>query len=105
AKLDRDRERLEARLTELARENKKLKTELAAFEASRSEDGDDARRASAALREQMSDLAAQVVALTATLDGPESPIAKVLAAPNQAGSGERSLADRVRALQKAESTH
>lgn len=105
AKLDRDRERLEARLTELARENKKLKTELAAFEDSKSEDGDDARRASAALREQMSDLAAQVVALTATLDGPESPIAKVLAAPNQAGSGERSLADRVRALQKAESTH
>lgn len=105
AKLDSDRERLEARLTELARENKKLKTELAAFEASKSEDGDDARRASAALREQMSDLAAQVVALTAKLDGPESPIAKVLAAPNQPGSGKRSLADRVRALQKAESTH
>lgn len=105
AKLDSDQERLEARLTELARENKKLKTELAAFEASKSEDGDDARRASAALREQMSDLAAQVVALTAKLDGPESPIAKVLAAPNQPGSGERSLADRVRALQKAESTH
>lgn len=105
AKLDSDRERLEARLTELARENKKLKTELAAFGASKSEDGDDARRASAALREQMSDLAAQVVALTAKLDGPESPIAKVLAAPDQPGSGERSLADRVRALQKAESTH
>lgn len=105
AKLDSDQERLEARLTELARENKKLKTELAAFEASKSEDGDDARRASAALREQMSDLAAQVVALTAKLDGPESPIAKVLAAPNQPGSGKRSLADRVRALQKAESTH
>ncbi|SJM32306.1 hypothetical protein [Mesorhizobium delmotii] len=105
AKLDNDRERLEARLTELARENKKLKTDLAAFEASKSEGGDDARRASAALREQMSDLAAQVVALTAKLDGPESPIAKALAAPNQPGSGERSLADRVRALQKAESAH
>ncbi|TIQ00107.1 MAG: hypothetical protein E5X60_06290 [Mesorhizobium sp.] len=104
AKLDNDRERLEARLTELARENKKLKTDLAAFEASKSEGGDDARRASAALREQMSDLAAQVVALTAKLDGPESPIAKALAAPNP-GSGERSLADRVRALQKAESAH
>jgi hypothetical protein len=96
---------LEARLTELARENKKLKTDLAAFEASKSEGGDDARRASAALREQMSDLAAQVVALTAKLDGPESPIAKALAAPNPPGSGERSLADRVRALQKAESAH
>ncbi|RVB78276.1 MULTISPECIES: hypothetical protein [unclassified Mesorhizobium] len=105
AKLDSDRERLEARLTELARENKKLKTNIAAFEASKSEGGSDARRASAALREQMSDLAAQVVALTAKLDGPDSPIAKVLAAPKQSGSGERSLADRVRALQKAESTH
>ncbi|RWN67876.1 MAG: hypothetical protein EOR99_09045 [Mesorhizobium sp.] len=105
AKLDSDRARLEARLTELARENKKLKTDIAAFEASKSEGGSDARRASAALREQMSDLAAQVVALTARLDGPDSPIAKVLAAPKQSGSGERSLADRVRALQKAESAH
>jgi chromosome segregation ATPase len=105
AKLDSDRERLEARLTELARENKKLKTDIAALEASKSEGGSDAPRASAALREQMSDLAAQVVALTAKLDGPDSPIAKVLAAPKQSGSGERSLADRVRALQKAESAH
>ncbi|MET3581515.1 chromosome segregation ATPase [Mesorhizobium robiniae] len=100
AKLDSDREQLEARLMALARENKRLKTDLA---ASKSGEGDDARRASAALRDQMSDLAAQVVALTAKLDGPESPIAKVLAAPRQPGSGERSLADRVRALQKAES--
>ncbi|MER8485024.1 hypothetical protein [Mesorhizobium sp. M1322] len=105
AKLDSDREQLEARLTALARENKRLKADLAAYEASKSEDGNDSRRASAALREQMGDLAAQVVALTAKLDGPESPIAKVLAAPNQPGSGERSLADRVRALQKAESAH
>lgn len=103
AKLDSERERLEARLTALAHENKRLKTDLAAFEASR--DGNDTRRATAALREQMSDLAAQVVVLTAKLEGPESPIAKVLAAPKQPGSGERSLADRVRALQKAEPTH
>ncbi|TIL60637.1 MAG: hypothetical protein E5Y79_08170 [Mesorhizobium sp.] len=99
ARLDSDREQLEARLTALASENKRLKTDLAADAASRSEG------ASAALREQMSDLAAQVVALTAKLDGPESPIAKVLAAPNPPGSGERSLADRVRALQQAESGH
>ncbi|MCF6098581.1 hypothetical protein [Mesorhizobium muleiense] len=99
AKLDSDREQLEARLTALASENKRLKTDLAADAASRSEG------ASAALREQMSDLAAQVVALTAKLDGPESPIAKVLAAPNPPGGGERSLADRVRALQQAESAH
>lgn len=105
AKLDADRERLEARLTALARENKRLKTDLAAFESARSEGGNDARNASAALREQMSDLAAQVVALTAQLDGPESPITKVLAASKQSASGERSLADRVRALQKAALTN
>ncbi|AZN96040.1 hypothetical protein EJ066_01255 [Mesorhizobium sp. M9A.F.Ca.ET.002.03.1.2] len=105
AKLDSDRERLEATLTALARENKRLKTDIAAFEASKSQDGNDTRRATAALREQMSELAAQVVVLTAKLEGPESPIAKVLAAPKQPGNGERSLADRVRALQKAESTH
>ncbi|RWM95767.1 MAG: hypothetical protein EOR84_14425 [Mesorhizobium sp.] len=99
AKLESDREQLEARLTALASENKRLKTDLAAYAASESEG------ASAALREQMSDLAAQVVALTAKLEGPESPIAKALAAPNPGGSGEPSLADRVRALQKAESAH
>lgn len=105
AKLDADRERLEARLAALARENRRLKTDLATFESLRSEGGNDARNASAALREQISDLAAQVVALTAQLDGPESPIAKVLAAPKQSAGGERSLADRVRALQKAALTN
>lgn len=106
AKLDGDRERLEARLTALARENKRLKTDLAALETSKSEPGNDARRASAALREQMNELAAEVVNLTVKLDGPDSPIAKALVSPPREGgpaNGERvtSLADRVRALQKA----
>ncbi|MER9873865.1 hypothetical protein [Mesorhizobium sp. M0195] len=106
AKLDADRERLEARLTSLARENRRLKTDLAAVETSKSRAGDDAGSAGAALREEMNDLAAQVVALTAKLDGPDSPIARALAAAEDAplGSGGRSLADRVRALQKAAST-
>jgi peptidoglycan hydrolase CwlO-like protein len=106
AKLDGDRERLEARLTALARENKRLKTDLAALETWKSEPGNDARRASAALREQMNELAAEVVNLTVKLDGPDSPIAKALASPPREGGPanvERvtSLADRVRALQKA----
>ncbi|MER8907031.1 hypothetical protein NKH99_05020 [Mesorhizobium sp. M0854] len=106
AKLDADRERLEARLTSLARENRRLKTDLAAVETPKSQAGDDTGSASAALREEMNDLAAQVVALTAKLDGPDSPIAQALAAPEDTrqGSGGRSLADRVRALQKAAST-
>ncbi|MER9328400.1 hypothetical protein [Mesorhizobium sp. M0488] len=94
AKLDSDRERLEARLTALASENKRLK---AAMTASGPANG------SAALREQMNELAAEVVHLTAKLEGPDSPIAKALAEPqdSRSGNGDRSLADRVRALQKA----
>ncbi|MEZ2329329.1 hypothetical protein AB6802_06370 [Mesorhizobium sp. RCC_202] len=102
AKLEGDRERLEARLTVLARENKRLKTDLAASGTTKPEQ--DARPASAGLREQMNELAAEVVNLTMKLDGPDSPIAKALAADGQQGTGGRgvSLADRVRALQKAE---
>ncbi|MBZ9777157.1 hypothetical protein [Mesorhizobium sp. CO1-1-8] len=100
AKLDSDREQLEARLTALARENKRLKADLTALAASKATDS------SSALREQMNELAAEVVHLTAKLEGPGSPIAKALAVPSDArsGNGDRSLADRVRALQKADAT-
>lgn len=100
-KLDAARERLESRLTALARENKKLKADLAGAGRSKPVVED-----ASGLREQMHDLAAEVVQLTALLDGPDSPIVKALATPpaDQPGpQGERmmSLADRVRALQKA----
>ena len=110
AKLSEDRERLEARLTALTRENKKLRTDLAAHERSKAEDWGDERRGNALLREQINDLAAEVVSLTATLEGPDSPINKALAvvpsdSPAAVGPHEKitSLADRVRALQKAAS--
>ncbi|MBZ9740229.1 MULTISPECIES: hypothetical protein [unclassified Mesorhizobium] len=98
AKLDGDRERLEARLTALARENKRLKADLGAVASSGLTNG------GAALREQMNELAAEVVHLTAKLEGPDSPIAKALAAPqeNRSAGHDRSLADRVRDLQKTE---
>ncbi|MBZ9794795.1 hypothetical protein [Mesorhizobium sp. ES1-4] len=101
AKLDGDRERLEARLTALARENKRLKADLGAAASSGLTNG-----SGAALREQMNELAAEVVHLTAKLEGPDSPIAKALAAPqdNRSAGHDRSLADRVRALQKAEAS-
>ncbi|RWC93286.1 MAG: hypothetical protein EOS73_35185, partial [Mesorhizobium sp.] len=66
AKLDSDREQLEARLTALARENKRLKADLTALAASKATDS------SSALREQMNALAAEVVHLTAKLEGPGS---------------------------------
>ncbi len=101
AKLSADRERLEERLTTLARENKRLKSEnsVPVSPDSPGEDDENAR-----LREQMNELAAHVVSLAAKLDGPDSPIAKALAAEAGEGAGRTiSLADRVRALQTATS--
>ena len=100
-----DRAVLEERLATLMRENRKLKDEVSARGLPKLEDGDEG--SGALLREQMNDLAAEVVRLTALLEGPNSPIDKALAAPkngastNGTGSTVPSLADRVRALQKA----
>jgi chromosome segregation ATPase len=108
-KLQEDRERLEKRLTSLTRENKKLRADLEAFERSKTDDWGDERRENALLREQINDLAAEVVTLTAALDGPQSPIQQAIALaadePDAQPSPEniKSLADRVRALQKAAS--
>jgi chromosome segregation ATPase len=107
-KLTADRQRLEERLTTLMRENKKLRGDLETLERSKSDEWDEERRENALLREQINDLAAEVVNLTMMLDGPESPIRRALAQPaNGQVSGLPhadaivSLADRVRALQKA----
>ena len=98
-----ERERLEGRLTALMRENKRLKGELAKAGRSASTPGQDLQ-----LREQMHELAAEVVALTARLEGPNSPISSALANAGEAHAsahGDKpsviSLADRVRALQKS----
>jgi chromosome segregation ATPase len=107
AGLNADRERLEERLTALERENNRLKADRAAAEASKPEGWSDERRESALLRERMNDLAAEVVHLTAMLDGPDSPIARALGVPREPQRGQAggivSLADRVRALRKAAS--
>lgn len=109
ARLKEERDNLQAELDLIRKENRRLKADLNAFEKSKAEDWNDERRASALLREQMNDLAAEVVNLTAMLEGPDSPIAKALAdvpASAQAMEGDvagSSLADRVRALQKSAS--
>ena len=109
AKASADRELLEERLKALTRENRKLKVDIAVHERTKSDEWSGDRRSSALLREQMNDLAAEVVKLTAMLDGPDSPIAKAIGtAPhgdpdNDASRKIISLADKVRALQKAAS--
>lgn len=102
-KLDAARERLEAKLTVLARENKKLKADLAGAQKSKLGASD-----ASALREQIHTLAAEVVHLTSLLDGSDTAIATALASGSDgvaSTGGERmiSLADRVRALQKSAS--
>lgn len=105
-KLTADRDRIESRLKTLVEENKKLRKEIETFERSKSEDWDEERRENALLREQINDLAAEVVGLTMALDGPDSPIRKALdQSPSIEGTPGATetivnLADRVRALQK-----
>jgi chromosome segregation ATPase len=87
-----ERDRLERKLAKLAGENRKLKSQ------GTSSGGDDAL-----LREQLQELAAQMVHLTATLEGPQSPIRKAIESA-QASSGEGttiSLAERIKALREA----
>ncbi|MFE0018511.1 hypothetical protein ACFWXH_26955 [Mesorhizobium sp. NPDC059054] len=109
AKLNNDRERLEARLTTLVRENKKLRGGASSFETGQRDEGVREQREGALLREQMQDLAAEIITLTATLEGPNSEVAKALAASEgqgnetEDGAAIRSIAERVRALQKAAS--
>jgi chromosome segregation ATPase len=96
-----DRKRLESRLTALTRENRKLKADLKATATAKG--GDDEM-----LRERIGELAAQMVHLTSVLEGQGSPIAKALSSPTPNGgqgadAKNTSLADRVRALQKAAS--
>ncbi|MEO9340238.1 hypothetical protein ABFT80_22655 [Mesorhizobium sp. SB112] len=90
-----DVKRLEARLTTLMRENKRLKTASGKRgRASESSDGDGA------LREEMHKLAAEVVNLTLLVEGPNSPISTILDKDGKTNATP-SLADRVRALQDA----
>lgn len=104
ARLSAECDRLESRLTTLARENRRLRAGAAADTGSANDAG-HGQRGDSVLREEIHQLAAEVVNLTATLDGPESPIRKALSMPpaNGAPGGSAgsvlSLADRIRALQ------
>ena len=53
------------------------------------------------LREQLTELAAEIVHLTALVDTPDSPIRKALDAEVSSADGKSSLAERIRALRKA----
>lgn len=107
AGLTEDRGRIATELKTLRNENEALRENVTIMERGKTDDWDDQKRENAILRERINDLAAEVVAMTAMLEGPASPIGEIIREPAGAnavsgGGGEvTSLASRVRALQKA----
>ena len=105
AALEEERQRMAAALRELEAERDALRTELSAAQLSASDDWETERRENALVRERINDLAAQVTAMTAALEGPDGPIEAALAKAPASG-GDRTaaeietLADRIRALQE-----
>ncbi|MCC5779090.1 hypothetical protein H7H48_08510 [Nitratireductor sp. B36] len=101
---DGDQEKLKTRISRLLQENKKLRAELSESKkngkAPRAMAADDAQ-ADGALREQIHSLAAEVIGLTASLEGESSPIAEALRSQETGGDGRpMSLAERVRILRE-----
>ncbi|WP_367718320.1 hypothetical protein AB2N04_08445 [Nitratireductor sp. GISD-1A_MAKvit] len=94
-----EREKLQSRIARLMQENKKLR---AALPRKKPNNGGAKEKTQAddALREEIHSLAAEVVNLTAALEGEGSSINSLLAAGGEDGGGERplSLAERIRAL-------
>lgn len=109
---------IEKELKQSHEERARLQRELAAMKRGAQEAGAGEQMENAELRERIHDVAAEVARLTATLEGPDSPIDAILSddagrpapAPGRTkGNGTRSaapggetkgtLADRIRALQ------
>ena len=115
ADLQEHRSRAEGAEADFARERsdrEKLQLELATLQRETESSWDSDRAENAMLRERINDVAAEVARLTATLEGPDSPIETILAAeplPPPASVAQNgaapipfpkgNLADRIRALQ------
>ena len=108
--LGEDRDRLSRQLAQANAINEKLNEQITGFQRAKSDDWQEQKRQNAILREQINDLTADVVRLTAEMEGPDSPIHAALSRSSRleeageeiAAAGQVvSLADRVRALQKS----
>ncbi len=114
----KEKQELKKSLQSIEGERDALKVELSAIQLSTGDEWDTERRENAVLRERINDLAAQVTAMTALLEGDASIINTILAKDQKsiskiagkragkkdspAGNGENtSLAERIRALQLA----
>jgi len=110
----KEKSELKATFDKVENERDALKVELSAIKLTSGEDWDKERRDNAVLRERINDLAAQVTAMTALLEGNDSMINDILAREKKPAkkpdsksgvdmeSGKiTSLAERIRALQLA----
>ncbi len=110
--LNKQRDKLDKKLKAVSAERDRLKADFDALERDKSSGWESERRENAILRERINDLAAQVTAMTAALEGDNSAINAILAnaqltkSPKGRKSAEEgesgpSLADRIRSLQEA----
>ena len=90
---------LETRLDTAERERDRLAAMVRDLERGRGAGDGAATRAE--LREQIADLAAEMVRLTASVEGPGSPIAGLVDGKGQGEGPRPSLADRIRAVRAA----
>lgn len=108
ASLNEDRASLKEKIKDITKERNALNKELSARRIANDADWESERTENATLRERINDLAAQVTAMTASLEGPESPINDILgkAPKKRAKKSDKagqidSLADRIKALQES----
>ena len=105
---------IENELKRSQEERDRLQRELAAVKRDAENSGAYERMENAVLRERIDEVAAEVARLTATLEGPDSPIETILnsgrpaaasgngpspSAPSRGGEATATLADRIRTLQ------
>ena len=112
--LNAEKAELRRKLNTAVTERDRLMGEVTAYRENTGLEWDTERKDNAILRERINDLAAQVTAMTAAIEGPESPINMILEQAGKtkrtkavSGSGSndgQSLADRVRALQETART-
>jgi chromosome segregation ATPase len=112
-----DISQLEAQLAAAIEERAKLQREIGTMKRDAESTWAAERVENALLRERINDVAAEVARLTATLEGPGSPIESLLAeassatraagnrgeATTESGDNKNTLADRIRALQSTAS--
>ena len=102
AAFEAERRDLQAELDAVRHERDTLRAELSAAQLAASQDWEVERRENALVRERINDLAAQVTAMAAALEGPDGPIEQALSKAPSAPAGDgapQTLAERIRALQ------